>query len=402
MIEVLLALLFWISAGLVLWTYAGFPLVLLLRAARPLPAPRREGPLPSVDLLVVVHNEAPAIDAKLANLATLEYPRDRLRVIVASDGSDDGTNEAVLAHGGGPPIELLALGRVGKNAALDAGAARARAEILVLSDADTLLEPAALRRLVEPFCDPSVGCVAGDFRYCAEPGRGPGERSYWSLDRLWKRLESRAGSATSATGQLYAIRRALVTPVPPGVTDDFYVSTGAIAAGLRLWFEPRARAHGRVAEAGGAELRRKLRMMGRGFASVWARRGLLNPARTGFYALQLFSHKLLRRLLGLPLLVTLLVAPLLWSVHPIYAAAAALQLAFHGLALLGLLLRRRRIGRTPLLALPLAFDAANAAGLVAFLSFLRGRTAQVWVPERPDDEPLRDSGETRIAPAGEA
>src|SRR5262245_3394295 len=171
------------------------------------------------------------------------------------------------------------------------------------------------------------------------------------MDRAWRWLESRAGSATSATGQLYAIRRALCSRVPDGVTDDFYLSTGAVAAGKRLWFEPRAVATGAVAAAPDAEFRRKVRLIGRGFASVWQRRNLLDPRHTGFYAAQLLTHKILRRLVGVPLVVLAVAAPLLASVNPIYAIAAVGEWVFHGLALAGFGLRHSRWGRLPALAL---------------------------------------------------
>jgi Glycosyl transferase family 2 len=382
MSELLLAIAFWSAAAFIAWTWAGFPLVLALRALRPRSLELRERPLPSVGLVIVVHNEASVIEAKLANIEAVEYPRDRLRVIVVSDGSDDGTNQLVAAHAGPTPVTLLPLGRVGKNAALNAGVAAIDGEILVLSDADSLLEPDALRHLVAPFCDPGVGAVAGDFRYVAADREGSGERSYWNVDRWWRRLESRAGSATSATGQLYAVRQALATPVPDGVTDDFYLSVAAIAGGQRLWFEPGAIARGPVAVDSDAEFRRKVRLIGRGFASVWGRRRLLDPRCSGFYAIQLFTHKVMRRLVGVPIAVLAASAPLLWSAHPFYRLATVLQLAFHGLALAGFALRHRRVGGAPVFALPLAFDAASLAGLLAFASFVRGDNQRGWVPDR--------------------
>lgn len=373
---------FWASVALVGWPWAGFPLLLALRALRPAPRPRTTGPLPRVSVVIAVHNEAAVIGRKLANLGALAYPRDRLQVIVVSDGSDDGTCERVARHSAGPRIELLELPRVGKNAALNAGVAAASGEVLVFSDADTLLERDALERLVAPFADPAVGGVAGDFRYGGEGDDARGERDYWDVDRLWRRLESRAGSVTSATGQLYAIRREHFTPVPDGVTDDFYVSTGVIEAGTRLWYEPRAVAWGPPAAAVGAEYRRKVRLVGRGFASVWRRRRLLDPRRTGFYALQLASHKVLRRLAGLPLLAAAISAPLLWDLHPVYRVAAVGQLAFHGLALVGWLARDRRFGRSRPFSLPLYFDMAHLAALQAFGDFLRGRSRRSWDPGR--------------------
>jgi glycosyltransferase involved in cell wall biosynthesis len=381
MIETFALALFWGSLALLAWIEAGFPLTLALRAARPRPAPRRLG-TPTVSYIVVVHNERTVIDAKLANVEALAYPRDRLQVIVVSDGSDDGTEARVADHAGPTRVELLALPRMGKNAALNAGVEAADGEILVFSDADSMLEPEALANLVAPFADPSIGGVGGDYLYTAESGEGAGERSHWSLDRLWKRLEGRGGSMTSATGQLYAIRRETFDPAPDGVTDDFFVSTGPLARGLRLHFEPTARASGPVAVTAEDEYRRKVRMMGRGFASVWQRRDLLDPRRTGFYALQLFTHKVMRRLIGVPIVVLLPASVLLADRGPVYAWAFVGQLIFHGLAMAGWQLRTRSIGRLPLVSLPLFVDLVSIAGLLAASDFLRGRQQRSWSPQR--------------------
>lgn len=383
-------ILFWAAVAMIVWVYAGFPGVLALRALFPAPKPRSGGPLPRVSFVIAVHDEAAVIERKLANLEALDYPRDRIEVIVAADGCQDGTCRLVASHAGDLPVTLLDLSRIGKNAALNAGVAASSGEVLVFSDADSMLERDALERLVAPFADPTVGGVAGDFKYEGErEGEGKragdgarGERTYWAFDAIWKRLESRAGSVTSATGQLHAIRREHFTPVPDGVTDDFYVSTGAIAAGARLWFEPGAVARGEAAAGLGDEYQRKVRVIGRGFASVWQRRQLLDPRRTGFYAFQLLSHKVLRRLVGVPLIVLAVSSVLLWNAGPFYRAAALAQLAFHGLALLGWLGRRNRFARMRLLSLPAFFDMANLAALHALVEFLLGRQRRIWEPQR--------------------
>jgi len=380
----LLTVLFWGSAAVLAYAVVGLPLLLALRSLRPRPAPRPKGELPRVSYVIVAYNEIDVVDAKFANTAALDYPADRLEVVFASDGSDDGTDarvESLCAESpGGVPWRLLSLPRLGKNAALNQAVAAARGEVLVFSDADSMLAPDALRRLVAPLTDPSVGAIGGDFRYRGRGGEG--ERAYWSFDRLWKRLACRAGSMTSATGQLYAIRAEYVDPVPDGVTDDFFVSTGAIARGRRLWFAEDAVATGPVAATADAELRRKVRVTSRGLASVWARRALLDPRRTGFYALQLASHKILRRTLGIPLVLLFLASLALAPGHVVYTAAAALQLAFHGAAALGWLARRTRLGRMRPLVLPLYADLVLLAGVLALRDLARGRRHRDWVPER--------------------
>jgi glycosyltransferase involved in cell wall biosynthesis len=385
----LLVVLFWGSVAVVLYATLGWPLLLCGRALFPARAPRPSGDLPRVSYLIVAHNEIDEVDAKLANTAALDYPADRLEVLFASDGSDDGTDARVAEIWGrtpaGPTRTLLALPRLGKNAALNAAVAAASGEILVFSDADSHLEPDAIRRLVSPLTDPSIGAVGGDFRYAGRGGEG--ERAYWSFDRIWKRLECRAGSMTSATGQIYAIRSELFEPTPDGVTDDFFVSTGAIAAGRRLWFAEDAVATGRVAASSRAEFRRKVRVMARGLSSVRARRELLDPRRHGFYALQLFTHKVLRRALGVPVALAFACALALAPTHPIYAGAAVLQGLVHGAALAGWGLRHQKHLAARALSLPLYVDLVFAAGVLALVDVARGRRHLVWEPER-STEPL--------------
>jgi hypothetical protein len=263
--------------------------------------------------------------------------------------------------------------------------------VLVFSDANSSWEPGALRVLLRPFADPGVGAVAGDQRYLRR-GRRPdgsdGERAYWDLDRWFKRWQSAAGSVTSATGAIHAIRRDLFRPVPPGVTDDFWISTNAVARGRRLVFAEDAVAWEPATPSSGLEFRRKVRVMTRGLHGVWLMRELCNPARHGFYALQLFSHKVLRRLAVVPLLAIALATPWLWDRGPLLRAAALGQLAFYAAAACGAFFaaRARRSARAPrlgrLVALPAFFCMVNAAAGVAALNVARGRRIDSWEPQR--------------------
>jgi len=385
---------FWLSVAWLAWSFVGFPLVLALRALL-VPAPRPElvdagggdAVWPHVSYVIVVHNESAVMEEKLENTARLVYPRHKLQVIVASDGSNDGTDELVRSWPGELPVRLLSLGRVGKNRALNEAVAVATGEILAFSDADSMLEPEALQRLVAPFADSAVGGVGGDYHYGQRAGEGGGERAYWSMDRIWKRLESLSGSMTSATGQIYAVRAENFKPVPDGVTDDFFVSTGAQARRQRLYFAEDAVARGPVTDTADAEFRRKVRLMTRGLFSVMARKRLLDPRRTGFYALQLATHKLLRRLCGLPVLALLCATPWLYAVHPLYALALVAQLGVHALASVAWLVRAHPVGRSKLLALPLFFDLVNVAGLLALLGYLTGQRHLGWVPHRAEAQP---------------
>lgn len=373
-------LLFWGGLATLAWTLVIFPAVVVLRGTLRR-RPHREGPItPHVSLIVSAHNEVSSIGAKLDSLLALDYPSDRVEIIVASDGSDDGTNELVAGFAD-RGVRLLALGRVGKAAALNAAVGEASGEICVFSDANSLFAPDALRALVAPFADPEVGGVAGDQRYLPADGM-VGEQSYWSFDRVMKAYESQAGHVISATGAIYAIRRSLFQPVPADVTDDFVISTGVIEQGHRLVFAPDAVAWEPVSAGSEVEFGRKVRIATRGFRSVLARRALLDPREHGFYSVQLLSHKVLRRLMALPLMAIALATALLWARGGIYQLAGVAQAAFYGLAGLGIALGDRPAGRHPLLSLPAFFCIVNWAALLAALNVLRGRRIERWEPAR--------------------
>lgn len=380
---------FWGSIGFILYTYIGFPLLVALRGLlRPRPV-QAAAHTPMVSLIIAAYNEADVIIRKLENAHALDYPHEQLEIIVASDGSNDGTAELV-ANYDSPLVRLVTLPRQGKNRTLNTVVPQARGEILVFSDADSMLEPVALHNLIAPFADPEVGGVAGDFHYTADLEEGAGEQAYWSLDRVLKQLESQGGNVTSATGQLYAVRRELFATLPSSVTDDFYTSTQAPAAHQRLVFEPKAMAYGAIAASSDAEFRRKVRVMTRGLRGVWLMRRLLNPFEHGFYAVQLMSHKVFRRLVGIPLLAMLLSAPLLWRRGWFYQLATLGQLGLHGAAGLGYLLRNNRLGKHKLLSLPFFFDMVNIAALIAAGNLLRGRRFDVWDAQRAASPPTVD------------
>lgn len=378
-----LEIVFWLAALLVAYSYAGYPVLTLLRGVLMRRPYETQDITPSVSLIIAAHNEADVIEAKLQNALSLDYPPDRLNVVVASDGSTDGTNEIVQRHNTGR-VTLLALPRVGKAPALDAAVEAASGEVLAFSDANSMYAPQAIRQIVRPFADPSVGGVAGNQVYldAAQDSGGEGEKAYWSFDRTLKELQSRAGNVTSATGAIYAIRRELYQPVIGGVTDDFYISTGVIAQHRRLVFAADAVAYEAVAGATGKEFSRKVRITTRGLQAVVVRRELLNPFRHGFYALQLLSHKVLRRLVVFPLLVVLAVSPLLWAAGWLYRLALVGQLAFYGLAAIGALLEETRLGQKKPFAIPFYFCMVNAACLVAAANIVRGRRIEQWETER--------------------
>jgi cellulose synthase/poly-beta-1,6-N-acetylglucosamine synthase-like glycosyltransferase len=378
---------FWVALALIVYTYIVFPVVLFLRglfSRRPFHSAEIT---PQVSMIVAAYNEAQSIGQKLENALSLDYPKDRLELIIASDGSDDGTNDIVLGYAE-QSVTLLALPRLGKIGALNRAVEAATGEILVFSDANSIFSSDALRTLMKPFADPEVGGVAGNQCYLAEDqGRSAGtsERLYWGLDRKLKSLQSSAGNAISATGAIYAIRRSLYRPVPPGVTDDFVISTGVIVQGYRLVFVPDAIAYEPVAESSQLEFGRKVRVITQGLRGVLVMRELLNPFRHGFYAIQLFSHKVLRRLMFAPFLVLLLANLFLWDETELFYRLVLLaQVVFYGCALAGMVLARRKIGQLRIFTIPYYFCMVYLAALVATWNVIRGRQITSWRTQRQE------------------
>ena len=394
---------FWLALGTIAYTYVGFPLLVLARASlrrRPV----RSAPIePSVSVVMAARNEAAGIAVRLDNLLALDYPSDRLETIVASDGSDDATVEIAAGYTD-RGVRVLALDRVGKADALNAAVSAATGEIVVFTDANSMFEPGALRGLVAPFADPEVGGVAGDQRYLPAGGADPdagGERSYWDLDRRVKLAESASGSTVSATGAIYAIRRELFEPVRTGVTDDFITSTAVIARGRRLVFAPEAVAWEPVAGSNRLEYGRKVRIMTRGLRGVAARRALLDPRRTGFYAVQLASHKILRRVMAVPLLIVAAGAAVLWPQGALYRLIALGAAGLTAFGALGLAAPRSRLGRQRPVALAAFFILVNVASLQAIYNLLTGRRIDRWEPGRHarDDAPSLDASAGATAEA---
>ncbi len=386
----LLLILFWASVAFIVYTYALFPTLVFLRGLLFRKPYHSAQITPRVSLIIAAHNEEKSIGSKLDNILALDYPSDCLEIIIASDGSNDGTT-AVVQEYERRGVRLLDLPRLGKAPVLNAAAAAANGQILVFSDANSMFAPDAICALVRPFADTNVGGVAGNQRYLRN-GNDGGEKSYWRFDRFLKQFQSEAGNTISATGAIYAIRRRLFRPIPGGVTDDFFNSTGVVDQGYRLVFAPDAVAYEPVAPSSGREFERKVRVITRGLQAVVLRRALLNPFRHGFYALQLFSHKVLRRLVVFPLMLVALLSPLLWARGLIYKLFVAGQVAFYGLAALHILLKKTRIGNRKLFTLPFYFCMVNVACIVAVANLLRGRRIERW-------EPRRQSSQQSPAPA---
>ena len=372
------ALLFWISLGALAYGFVGYPCLLALLARwRPRPVARGDVE-PSVSLIIPAYNEAPVIAAKIENALALDYPPGKLEILVASDGSTDGTESAAGRYRDRGVRVMAYPVRRGKLHLLNDVVPRAAGEIVAFSDASGMLNRAALRALVRNFADPAVGCVTGRYRF-GEPPRTPreqGEHLYFGWEGFLRRNESRCGSTLGAHGALYAIRRALYPRVGPHlINDDFLIPMRITEQGYRTVYEPEAVVYERGRVSGRGEFLRRVRIAVGNWQQAFALLPLLHP-RHGLVALQFFSHKWLRGVLQAPLLLALLASSALAD-GALYRWALLAQVAFYACGALGYAVRDRGIGRR-LLHLPFYFLMGNLAYLAGMWRFLVGRREVRW------------------------
>ncbi|PYX51057.1 MAG: glycosyltransferase family 2 protein [Acidobacteria bacterium] len=388
MIFALITLAFWLSAGVIVYAYVGYFVWLWVRAKwRPRPAMRGQIE-PVLSVVMVVRNEESVLAAKLRNLLELDYPPERLQVVVVSDGSTDGT-EAILREHASDPRVVVVLNQLagGKAMGLNDGIQVAQGEIVVLTDARQKIEPGAIRLLMENFADPEVGAVSGELMLgdpaSGETGRGMG--LYWQIEKQVRELEAYSGSVVGATGAIYAVRRELIVKVPADtILDDVFIPMNVARQKFRVLFDARARAWDTPDLGAEREFRRKVRTLTGNYQLLQQAPWLLsreNPLRFEF-----ISHKLIRLVVPFALIAALVTAAFLPG--PFFRIALWGQLAFYGLSLLGW--AGWNSGPVTRLAeVAYTFVALNAAALVAFGNFVTGHTTVWMAPPIRKEIPLR-------------
>ena len=365
---------FWISWVAVFYTYAGYPFTLLalrLFVRRPV---RRARVLPSVSLLIPAYNESRVVDRKIRNALELDYPAERLEVVVASDGSSDDTVAIAERLADGRRVRVLAYPcNRGKMATLNASVPYLTGDIIVFSDAPALLYPDALRRLVQSFADPDVGAVSGRYTVvqAEEVNTGASEDLYWKYETSLKELESDLASTLGAHGHLYAIRRELYPyPAPNTINDDYVIFVSVLAKGYRAVYDTSAIVYEEAREMAG--FRRRVRIVAGNIQQLREIRPLIRPLRP----LPLFffvSHKLGRLMVPL-FLVAAIIANVFLLTRPFYRATLCGQALFFLLAGWGAL---RRL-RPKILMLPFYFSMINAATFLGFYYALTRRRGMAW------------------------
>ncbi len=378
---------FGLNLTMLLYVYVGYPLlVYFVSFFRPLPI-KKDSFEPFVTVLITAYNEEKDLREKLENTLRINYPPEKLEILVASDGSTDKTDEIAREFAARNVKLFRQEGRKGKTFTQNKAVERAAGEIILFSDATTMYEPDVLRKMLPNFADESIGCVAGRLIYVdlSKSTVGKGARSYWNYETFIKQSESRACSLIGASGCLYAVRKANYQPMYPEACSDFLIATIVYRQNLRTVFEPDAICTEETNKRADREFQMRVRVIGQTFTDLWRNRRMLNPLHSGFYAVELVSHKVLRYAVPIFLILILISSAVLAASATIFLLFLLAQILFYLTAFAGWLIERggRNAG---IFAIPLYFALANLASLVGFYKFLSGERYASWEPLRAETE----------------
>lgn len=374
-----------ISLLIPVYVYAGYPLALwVLTLGRSEPGHRIWETRPTVALIISCYNEADVIREKLENALELDYPRGKLDIVVVSDGSDDGTDDIVREYSLVGVRLIRQEGRLGKTMGLNLAMETLSSDITVFSDANAMYAPDAIRKLVRHFADEQVGYVVGAALY-TDGDRGASaqnENLYWRYELAIKSMESRLHSVVGGDGAIYAIRSHLWQPLQQKDINDFVNPLQIIARGYRGVFDPEARCYEETAGDFGREIARKERIVNRSIRGLMRVKTTMNPFRVGIFAWEVISHKLLRWLIPLFLLIGA-VGSLLLAL----AGYTAFQLIGAGVVLVFFLAGVGHIvpdknGLPIWVSVPYYFVMVNLYSLRGIVKALRGETHVTWSSAR--------------------
>jgi cellulose synthase/poly-beta-1,6-N-acetylglucosamine synthase-like glycosyltransferase len=374
-------LVFWACLALVFYAYFVYPLLIWCLArlfGRRKEIGAIEGDLPTVSLLIAAYNESAVIEERVRNALAFDYPEDKLQIVIASDGSDDGTAEIVQRFADRGVVLLDYPVRRGKATVLNESIGELTGEIVLLSDANTFTDPGAVRNLVRWFRDPEIGVVCGRL-VLTDPATGRNVDSlYWRYETFLKKCEGRLGALLGANGAIYAMRRALYTSIPGNtIVDDFVIPLRAkLRGGCRIVYDCEAVAREETPANVGAEFHRRARIGAGGFQSIGLLWPLLNPGN-GWVAFTFFSHKILRWCCPFFLIAALVTNVALWHLQPIYWYLLVGQIAFYVTSFFAAFLPGQLRILKPL-RLATMFTAMNAALFVGFCRWMRGNQRGTW------------------------
>lgn len=370
---------FFSALALLVYTYVGYPaLMFVLSRIHGLPV-KRANIFPRVSMIIAAHNEEADIAAKLENALALEYPPGWLEIVVASDCSADRTDDIVRSYAPRGVKLYRQEQHYGKTIAQNSAVKHTSGEILVFSDATTMYRPDAVRQIVRPFADPTVGCVAGQLVYEDRTATvvGDGCKSYWGYEKMIKQSESEVCSLIGVSGCLYAVRRSCHQKLANDMIDDFVIATEIRLQGLRTVYEPAAISSEDTNQKGKDEFRMRVRVIQQTFSALQRYSEVLSLPQQGMFAFQMISHKVMRYLVPAFLLLAFVANALLVREHLVYSMTFFAQVACYALAVLGWAGDKLSL-KLGSFALPYYFVLANAAIVIAFIKFMRGESRVVW------------------------
>ncbi len=374
--------------GIIFYCYAGYPVILWVMARLfGRSVYKDKCYLPAVSVIVSVYNEEDVILRRLNNLLYLDYPSDKIEILVASDGSTDRTNEIIRSFSDSRLRFKENASRSGKMAVLNDLVSQANNDIIVFADARQVFAATAIRELVANFADPDVGCVSGELVFLDEGGptaRGVG--LYWRYEKFIRKQESALSSMLGATGAIYAIRKALFHPIPENIIlDDVFVPLKIIQKGYRAIFDVSAKAFDRAADNPKEEFIRKVRTLAGNYQILCMEPCMLNPFKSPI-AIQLFSHKFLRLVVPFMMVIAFLLNLFLAMDNLFFRWILLMQIVFYGLAVIGLLLKDKKTGILSLVArfcyIPYVFCLLNFSAVVGLLRFILKTEHVKWEKAR--------------------
>ena len=374
----MLSFFFWLFLFLVFYAYFGYPASLVL-----LKVVRRRKVLKgdydaSVTLIITAFNEEKRIREKLENSLALGYPKEKLQILVVSDGSVDATNEIVQSYSD-RSIELLeVVNRGGKENAQKEAVGYARGDVIVFSDVATILEPRGLQEIVSNFADPSVGCVSSEDRLIGQDGKPGGEGFYVRYEMWLRRLESEVNSLVGLSGSFFAARREVCQDFSGEVQSDFRTLLSSMKLGLRGVSDPQAIGSYLDIADEKREFERKVRTVLRGLTVFFKHIEFLNIFKYGLFSYQFFCHKLLRWLVPFFLVGALVANIILASSSVLYLILLIGQVAFYGLGIYGWVTQSLK----GVLKIPMFFLVVNAAIAVAWWQYATGKRVVLWTPSQ--------------------
>lgn len=387
MIEV--KIIFWVFFFLIFYTYLGYGILLyfLVRLKRVFvikkPTLITEKFEPEVTLFVTAYNEKDFIDLKMQNTFSLDYPKEKIKNVWVTDGSDDGTPEILRQY---KDVEVYHLPkRAGKIAAMNRGIQFVKTPIVIFSDGNTLLGKESIQRIVKLFEDPKVGCVSGEKRIFSKDSAAATEGIYWKYESFLKKLDAQLYSVVGAAGELFAVRTSLFQIVEPDtLLDDFIISLRIAQQGYTIQYDPDAYAIENPSANVREELKRKIRISAGGIQSILRLKSLLNPFKYGWLSFQYVSHRVLRWTLAPLGLLVLLICNFLISLQQglfnfsnYYTWLLWLQITFYILALLGWFLEQKKI-TVKLLYIPYYFFIMNLAVYLGFFRYIKKQQSVNW------------------------